>query len=76
MVKQIINIHIIHISLNIFEIDIWLFVSLAAWDMIIILAIFVIVVIILILIVWLIFICFFQPLMREDLGHCKSLLWL
>jgi len=73
MVKQVVNIYIIHVSLNVFQIDIRSFVTtLASSHCICVFRSIFVIFIVFFFFVRFVFVCFFKPSMRKNLRNCQS----
>lgn len=71
MVEEVVDVNIVHVSLNILEVNIRFLVSIASFALAFSISLFVV---ILFVLVRLVFIGFLQPRMREDLWRCQPLL--
>ena len=77
MVKEVVDVHIIHVSLDILKVYIRLFISLSSSDRTVILdAVFLLVVVFFLFLVRLVLVGLLQPGMRKDLGDRQTLFWL
>jgi len=72
MVKQVVNVYIVHIALDVFQVNVVLFCVSAACNGIFVLLSFLL---FFVFVFAFIFICLFEPLMGQNLRNCESSLW-